>query len=345
MSAFIQNTLPRPVSSHSQPLYTCRASRDEPPSPVSLDTLSNFESFCWRAQDWLCTQTAAADGLGTFQPTPTFYPSTSHHPSGKKRHRIMKGGRAFDTAVISVWRSAEQVKVRKRALTMVDPRTARVEYIKDAAGVSVKLQPHDPTLPALRADAHYFQIGGGNVSWWFAGTADISLGPATSPELFTEIAQPFFQTWEKLRTRHRTTSGHAARAFLDDLFRVDSASDPSTRRLDCLTAYGFITEMVDALLPAYLPLLGTSGHSERAMKRLHDVWDSSPTEGAETFGERHVDKFCIEGGAACESVTVRSSPLGSWRFSLAPSMLTSAGRTYATLRDNRQGWKGPFLHA
>lgn len=255
---------------------------------------------------------------------------------------MMRGGRAFDTALVTVWTSAELAARGRERFTRIDCRTARAEDMKDAAGVSVKLEPRDPLLPALRADAHYFQIGGGRVSWWFAGTADISIGPAASPEIFQESVQPFLETWENLRKRHRKSSGYAKRAFLSECLSVGEEGKGKGGGLDQLTAYNFMTEMVDALLPAYLPLLGSIGQRERVSKRLDRTLSMGFPVAGDLYGEEETDCFFIEGGAACESVTVRSSPLGSWRFSLAPSIFTSAGKTYSTMRDVYRCTNGPL---
>lgn len=335
--AFVYPSLPWRTSIPARHVRTLQMTREEFPSPFSLDTLSNFESFCWRAQEWLCSQTAAADGLGTFRPTPSAYSSASNTNGQRKKHRMMKGGRAFDTALVTVWTSAELASFQRRMLTMTDYNTARVEYVKDAAGLSVKLQPRDPSLPALRADAHYFQIGGGRVSWWFAGTADISMGPAASPEVFQESIQPFLGTWENLRKRHRKNIAYARRAFLNECLSAGEKSRVKGGGLDQLTAYNFITEMVDALLPAYLPLLLNNEKREKASSRLDRIWNMGLSDVGNSHGQVEVDNFFTEGGAACESVTLRSSPLGSWRISLAPSNFTSAGRVYAILRDDYRG--------
>lgn len=340
--AFVFPALPWGATSRLRHLHSFPVAREEHPSPFSLDTLANFESFCWRAQDWLCSQAAAADGLGTFRPIPSAYNSVPKSDVLKKKHRMMMGGRAFDTALVTVWTSAELGTSRRHVPTWTNCHRATVDHVKDAVGVSVKFQPRDPSLPSLRADAHYFQIGGGRLSWWFTGTADISMGAAANPEIFQESLQPFFGAWENLRKRHRKSTSHARRAFLNDCFNVGEHSSVRDGGLDQLTAYNFITEMVDALLPAYLPLLLRNGKKEKASNRIDRFWNTSLSDVGNSYGHVEVDNFFIEGGAACESVTVRSSPLGSWRFSLAPSSFTSAGRVYAILRDDYGGTDDSF---
>lgn len=354
MSAF----LPAPLLPYRRPPLRnqqVRACGLPEPSPMSLDTLSGFESFCWRAQDWLCTAAADADGLGTFQPVPTTFHTSPHPSSRRARHRVMRGGRFFHTAVVAVWSSSSPLstpRYRRRLTTELDRRTATVEFAKDAVGVSVKLSPRDPRAPALRADAHYFQIGGGTVSWWFSGTADISMGPEADPDTFAENLGPFLETWDKLRMRHRAPPGQLTRNFLQDCLTVSSEGEAAPiGGLDRVSAFGFITEVVDALLPAYLPLLRARKRGSRfESEMLHDwepVWGGLGLGGTDVesrFGKEEIDTFGISGGATCESVTVRGSPLGSWRFSLAPSMFTAAGKTYATLRNDHGNINGPLTH-
>lgn len=96
--------------------------------------------------------------------------------------------------------------------------------------------------------------------------------------------------------------------------RKTSFLDVCYAAVDRETAFGFVGDVVDALLPAYLPLLLEKGG------------------GGVEEGE-FIESFCIQGGAACESSILRREPLVSWSFSLAPSALTTAGRVYDTLRE------------
>lgn len=268
----------------------------------------------------------------------------------------MRGGRFFDSAVIAVWTSPSyqlpSARYRRRVTTLLDKRTETVEYTKEAVGVSVKLSPRDPVAPALRADAHYFQIGGGRVSWWFSGTADISMGPEADPEDFEESMQPFLETWGRVRERHRAPRGRVTRDFLDECFRAGAGAYGGVRGMDRVSAFAFITDVVDELLPAYLPLLSGQGKRRRSegagrIEAWEPVWGGGLRGGfgvESGFGDEEIDKFGISGGATCESVTVRGSPLGSWRFSLAPSVLTAAGKTYATLRNDHRSASGPLIH-
>lgn len=231
----------------------------------------------------------------------------------------MQGSRCFATARVSVWTSATRLAGHPRA----------------AAGLSLNLAPRDPLLPSLRADAHYFQIGPlGRVSWWFAGTADLAAGPDAPAEAFERHVSSFLSEWERLRLRHRRTRRQEQQAFLDGCLLDDSTSGGPDRG----SAFAFMTEVVDALLPAYLPLLvGASpgvGNTDDGSKFIFDS----------AFGEEHVDRFCIEGGARCESRVARGGPLGSWRFSIAPSGLTAAGKAYVTLRNDHRCGRVPILY-
>lgn len=303
----------------------------ESPSSMSLDPLSGFEAFCWRTQASLCTQTAELDGLGTFSTTPNTFPRPITPSSFRgMRHRVMKGGRAFQSASIDVWISRSNPQFRHRLFTEMNKRTGCVEYRKESVGVSMKLLPQNPAAPALRADVHYFQIGGGCVSWWFSGTADLSLGPAAAPNAFSADVTPFLQTWQDLCSRYRINQKEAHSKFLDECFVM--GEDAPVARTDRDTAFSFITDMVDKLLPAYLPLLDqASFKGDNAMFHHSDMISDIDLFGG--LEDEEIEQFCISGGAACESTTVKALPFGSWRFSIAPSTLTAAGKVYDSLRN------------
>lgn len=178
------------------------------------------------------------------------------------------------------------------------------------------------------------------------------MGPAADPHAFVESVQPFLDTWTQLQARHRAPRGSVTRNFLDDCLRVSGGVDGDVGGLDRVSAFAFMTEVVDALLPAYLPLLNARPKRRRSeasggIEAWEPVWGGDLKGGFDVesgFGNEEIDKFGISGGATCESVTVRGNPLGSWRFSLAPSLLTSAGKTYATLRNDHRSVSGPLIH-
>ncbi|CAN8062151.1 unnamed protein product [Agarophyton chilense] len=115
------------------------------------------------------------------------------------------------------------------------------------------------------------------------------------------------------------------------------------QRLDRESSFHFITDVLDALLPAYLPLLQPGGADIAfADWRGFELGRAPTNDGA--FGSETVETFCISGGANCESTTLRANPLGSWRFSLAPSSLTPAGKVYDTLRSDTRPARPSLLY-
>lgn len=309
-----------------------------PPSSVSLDPFHGFESFCHRTQQALARDTATVDGLGTFAPPP----QTLHHSEPQRKKRLeMRGGRAFRAAVVDVWRSTELVPTRNSRVITYRNHTGDVEYLKESVGISLNLVPRDAALPCLRADAHYFQIGAGRVAWWFAGTADLSVGSRASPTKFENLVASFLNTWERLRRRHRVESRAQKSAFLDACLGIDD--DVPVERVDRETSFNFISEVVDTLLPSYLPLLEGRGHDVAFEDwKGYEVGEALTQTGA--FGNETVETFCISGGASCESTTLRANPLGSWRFSLAPSTMTAAGRVYDALRSDKRGAQPSLMY-
>lgn len=318
---------------------TCGLSSDDD-STLSLETLPSFEAFCWRTQESLCEQTAAADGLGTFE-MPNSFPET--HGTKRLRQRAMRGGRAFASASVDVFRSRGAHRSRtRRLITTAGPAAAAAPTDRESVGITLNLRPRDPTLPSLRAGFHYFQIGGGRVSWWFTGSADVCLSHACGPSRFTRSTRRFFDAWSALCERYRAHNDEPTKAFLSGCL------NHRPRFIDRDTSFRFVSDVADQLLPAYLPLLSNrstdDSETDNLIHPLSGVFGNAapPTAwteqtewmSSESLADEDIDYFSLTGGASCESATVCASPLGSWRFSLFPSTLTAAGKMYLSLRDS-----------
>lgn len=294
------------------------------------DTFSGFEALCWRAQLSLCAETAAADGLGTFEDPPSYLPSPLQPPpppprGPARRARAMRGGRAFSSAVVSVWRASPPASGRARLLTHLSPTGVR--HAAEAVGVSLRLAPRNPSSPLLRADAHYFQLGGGATSWWFSGAADLVPGPRTSPNAFGRDARAFLARCRKPCDEHRASdapgSQLASARFLEACLATHHL--PPAGAHDQAAAFAFMVDVLDAFLPSYLPLVrAVAGKS---------VPDITPTTAADPRPE-FTERFGLRGGASCESEVAQAGPLGSWRFTLAPRENSPEGRRFWSLRNS-----------
>jgi hypothetical protein len=184
-----------------------------------MDTLDSFTEVAWRAQEQICEDTAAFDGLGTYENVadaacaPRNDPRAARRcgerndstPSSRRPHRAMAGGRAFAAAYVDVFdsrgvvirrgggnrrRSALETEgldknsgnddsgsssvsdnarpshndqrhdharrkghdtTRSRILTRLHKHTGSVSHKSDGAGLSVRLVPRNPAMPALNA--------------------------------------------------------------------------------------------------------------------------------------------------------------------------------------------------
>lgn len=329
---------------------------DNADATLSMDTLPSFEALCWRAQRALCEEAEAADGLGTFSDTPM-----TANPAGLKwRHRQerrqMSGGRAFSYATVDVVRNSAKPSGQHR----------HDDEPRQSVGVTLNLHPRIVSLPRLRAAVHYFQIG--HLAWWFTGSVDLSAGLVAhgqkqrqddSDILLNEVSRPFINTWTKLCNQYRIKDGELKRestlAFLTGCFNYDVVE---SRDRD--VSFRFASDVVDAFLPSYLPLLAGKGSGESSSRSARrnlkgsdfpTAWTSlfdmppqftrssrqemmnKPTIDLFGYNEESAELFSLESGALCESVMLSSPHLNSWRFSLSPSQLSSAGRVYSSLRD------------
>lgn len=373
--------------------------------PLSLETLTSFEAFCWRSQETLCQHAAQIDGLGTFHVPSAYSPSSSPSLLSHTPRLSMTGGRAFAVATVDVSRNTADTtastspqllsengtpphiarRSTRRVLTTSGPVPVTAPNVRESVGITINLRPRDENLPSLRASAHYFQIGGGRVAWWFAGCADLCLSPRTDARQFGRLTHRFFDSWQQLCDGYRVARAERAVTFLKgcwgDVGGGDAArkafgvgagapmaggeATAAVRTVDRDTSFRFVTDMVDQLLPAYLPLLSEhpprpssrSSHPSRSSDIFQppdvDDWplftlthlqSQSDQASASALENETVTEFTVAGGSQCESVTVQKSPLGSWRFSLSPSIFTPAGREYESLRNNSASPPRSFLY-
>lgn len=298
---------------------------------ANLDTLSGFEALCVRTQTAVCNITAAADGLGTFEALPATAPNTITSSSASSRNRkqtsssngatpgarLMRGGLAFERAVVSVWRTPT-------------PRTGRrdAHVSTDAVGLSLRLQPRDNCSPALRADVHYYQRGAsGTGAWWFSGAADLTPGKASSPNVFSRDVQTFLSG-----VLPPTGTGSMTYQY------PHKCSVPAVcaETADRAGAFAFVVRVVDVLLPAYLPLV--DGAQTRALTLPLDT-APTPTSHHSQRRPRHPRarlRFGVPGGASCESdvALAHEDSLGWWRFTLAPRAGTPQSSLFYRMRDS-----------
>lgn len=327
---FLGAPIARPHTPHRisrRASVVARASSDGELDWAKHDTLTGFEALCIRAQSALCAQTAAADGLGTFEATPSTAPRSPRthvphrvYPSGS-RARSMRGGRAFERAVVNVWRS-RPAGARRRLLAELGPGpVARVAHATDGVGLSLRLQPRDPTAPALRADVHYFQLGGGATVWWFAGAADLALGPRAPPNSFQRDVRAFLASCRAPCAQHRASDAAKKRVFLEGCLTGEQT--------DRASAFAFVVDVVDLLLPSYLPLVRGDAPSAAATPRLDDT------------RSEFVERFGLKGGASCESEVAHAAALGWWRFTLAPRVTSPEGRRFWSMRNDENSGRTP----
>lgn len=321
-------------------LHEHEGTNDDVDATLSMDTLPSFEAMCWRAQQALCEEAEAADGLGTFSGTPA-----TANPNGMKwrqreQRREMSGGRAFSHATVEVVRNRVQSPSHRNN----DHET------RQSVGVTLNLHPHLETLPRLRASVYYFQIE--HLAWWFTGSVDLS-------HVGLNSQQPFVNTWTKICDQYRAAKGNDNRestlAYLAGCLNYET---PESTDRD--VSFRFASDVVDAFLPSYLPLVaGKTSSVEQNTNRTNlyfgdiefpgewtpyvDMRQLNRANRSHTYNQQAIDligysdesaeSFLLTGGAMCESVVLAGSNLNSWRFSLSPSQLSKAGKMYSSLRD------------
>ena len=348
-----------------------KSEKNNESSHLHRNTLKAFEAFTWRAQYNLCSTTAYIDGLGTFSPLPNAYsPQTNPKSrsetkrksySSSMRTRKMVGGRSFKTAVVSAWRNPPipSEQSRHRHVTFLHEPSSQVRYITNAAGISIKLEPRSVVIPALRADVNYFEVGDlmgvGWGTWWFSGSVDVVRGEGNTyseknkSDKGMVIEREFggdigvlHRGWRDLCIKSgegEWTERDEIARFLescldDDEARTFGAQDAVRRA----TAFGFMSEIVDELLPRYWPIANLQSSKEQEYRRKYteDAGNTSEDNRRKHSRGRHQSElFQMGGGARLESTFVNSPPFGLWRFTVTPPLRSPAGRVLQRLRDRK----------
>jgi len=299
------------------------------------DTLRGFEALCERAQNTFCTAAAAMDGLGTFENLPDSYRMHADYPGGflqnarnsqPEKCRSMKGGRNFEQAVVSVWRAPSPSHMRPSSRSS---RSSRSSGGTDGVGLSLRLQPRDTRLPILRANVPYFQLSGRCTTWWFSGAADLSLGKQASPNAFANDSRVFLNKVRRQPLeRHRRERNLTDAAFLDACLFSEEKSDK-------LAAFAFAGDVVELLLPAYLPLVAQQKTTNKYGHKDHDSGPFETDTNIRTRGEAF-ERFGLDGGASCESQVTQMAPFAWWSFTVAPRNSSPEGRRFKAMRKGVQ---------
>lgn len=292
------------------------------------DTLRGFEALCERAQSKFCSAAAAIDGLGTFENLPHSYDSFQHQLLNKNVNdqpcRSMKGGRNFEQAVVSVWRAPTSISTPTRR------RSNRNGSRTDGVGLSLRLQPRDSRLPVLRANVHYFQLSSGRcTTWWFSGAADLSLGKAASPNSFANDSRVFLNQFRQPLATHRRERLTDA-AFLDACLFEEEKSDR-------LAAFAFAGDVVELLLPAYLPLVQNDYQPPSSRRNNNTSFDPDGNgNNSSNIEVEGFERFGLDGGASCESQVTQMAPFAWWTFTVAPRNSSPEGRRFKAMRKGVQ---------
>lgn len=233
----------------------------------------------------------------------------------------------------------------------------------NAAGISIKIEPRAVEAPELRADVSYFEVGDvGGVgwgAWWFSGGVDVckgGLGHGVGVNGFMGDLGVLQRGWRRLclESGDGEREGGGGREeinrFLECCLVEEGGGWGVEDVLRRARAFGFMSKVVEELLPVYLPIVrsraekdefrpGDSGGKGRVGRR-----DLGRDSRFSVGGRRNLSElFKMDGGARLESTFVNSSPLGLWRFNLTPPLRSPPGRVLQRLR-NRRGSTDPFMY-
>jgi coproporphyrinogen III oxidase len=246
---------------------------------------------------------------------------------GGGRARVIEGGRVFERGGVNV--SAVRGERVPPSLAATHPGTEGRPWF--ATGVSMVLHPRNPHVPAFHANFRYFEVGTGEgaadgadpAAWWFGGGADLT---------------PSYPVADDVRHFHATLAGWCARhpqadypgwkATCDAYFTVrhrgemrgvggvffDELSDGRDFEADLAC----VREGVDALLPAYAPLVE---------RHRRDRYDASERRWHALRRGRYVEfnlvydrgtLFGLQTGGHIEAILMSMPPVANWAFDHHP---------------------------
>lgn len=199
-------------------------------------------------------------------------PFSAASPGPVCAHSALMGGRKLKHATISVWNA------------------------KHAAGLSLRVVPHDPRKGSLRANVHYFEHGD---AWWYTGGADLIRRHATGG---------FLTEWAYITKEWRDDISYRT-AYLRACANEGWIEENG--------AFKCITEVMDELRVNCTSVMGR--RRRRRDIKIHEDC-----------------RFIIRGGGICAIRMVTKGDMKSFQFEISPSPFTKAGRQYNSLRTHIQ---------
>jgi coproporphyrinogen III oxidase len=259
------------------------------------------------AQDSICKAIEVVDGREHFHEDLWDRPG-----GGGGRTRVLAEGAVFEKGGVNF--SAVQGELPEPlAKRMGDgPR----EFF--ATGVSLVLHPRNPHVPTTHANFRYFERG---ETFWFGGGADLT---PYYPRL--EDARHFHATLKRACDAHDPTHYPRFKKWCDEYFFIKHRNEMrgvggvffDNLAGDRERTFAFVSELADAFLPAYLPIVEQRRDVEYGDRERH--WQLLRRGRYVEFNlvyDRGT-QFGLETNGRTESILMSLPPLVRWEYDYKP---------------------------
>uniref|UniRef100_X5CWZ4 coproporphyrinogen oxidase n=2 Tax=Eukaryota TaxID=2759 RepID=X5CWZ4_9EUKA len=243
--------------------------RDDDLPNANMEMRRKFEENCRRAQNAICNAVSELDGK------PFTEDIWTRSGGGGGISRVLCNGNVFEKAGCSL--SVVYGSMPQDALQSATSRGAdRAKGYKEgervpffACGLSSVMHPRNPMAPTMHFNYRYFETDGG--VWWFGGGSDI-----TPAYLFEEDIQHFHQTYKDICDKHDPEYYPKFKKWADEYFTIKHRGetrglggiffdDHNDREPDEI--FAFSKECLDAIIPAYLPIVAKHKDDEFTQKQ------------------------------------------------------------------------------
>ncbi len=295
--------------------------RDDGGTKGNNDMRRRFEANCRRAQNEICKAISELDG------TPFRQDVWTREGGGGGISRVLTDGNVFEKAGCSL--SVVYGSMPQEALASATERGAdrakgyapgeRVPFF--ACGLSSVMHPRNPMAPTMHFNYRYFETDGG--VWWFGGGSDLTPSYLNEEDIkhfhgtYKDVCDKHdpefyarFKKWadEYFLIKHRGETRGVGGIFFDDL----NDRDPDT-------IFAFSKDCLDALIPAYVPLV--QKHKDDAFTQQQKEWQLMRRGRYVEFNLVY-DRgtvFGLKTGGRIESILMSLPETARWEYSHEPA--------------------------
>lgn len=213
-----------------------------------------FYAYIQQLQDQICKGLEQADGSALFREDIWQRPE-----GGGGRTRVIENGDVIEKGGVNI--SAVHGKLPETMQKMFN--VGEADFF--ACGLSLVIHPKNPMAPTVHANWRYFEMydaSGKIINQWFGGGQDL-----TPYYLFEEDAQHFHQTCKAACDKHNPEFYPKYKRQCDDYFWNAHRHEArgvgglffdyckATDEMSMQDWYGFVSEVGNSFLDAYLPIL------------------------------------------------------------------------------------------